>query len=326
MMNEEDQDIDEVMGRLSILAPDASEAPQQKAAFARYRREVMPAHQISRSTRIMLTRRFATVSLTLALAIAALVAFPSVRAAASDFLGLFRVQKFAPITITPQQLALLDELEEQGLQPGEFVATQEPGEPQSVDSVEAAEALTGLSLRSMPSYDLPAEIYVTGDAAGYLVVNLAGARAIVEAAGADPMLLPDSLDGARVNVTVYDSVQQVHSDGLRLLQTPSPDVNYPEDVDPVVLGQALLQVLGMDPATAEQMARSIDWTSTLLLPIPQSMGSYRDISVDGVSGVALEPFDPEADPALIWQKNGMIHVLTGPFDVDQLIELTNRLR
>ena len=70
-------------------------------------------------------RRFAAVGLTVVVAIAVLMAFPSVRAAASDFLGLFRVQQFAPISVSPQQLALLERLGEEGLEPGEFVVTQE---------------------------------------------------------------------------------------------------------------------------------------------------------------------------------------------------------
>ena len=75
----------------------------------------------------MSTRRIAAMGLTVVVAIAVLMAFPSVRAAASDFLGLFRVKTFAPISVSPQQLAVLERLGEEGLEPGEFVVTQELG-------------------------------------------------------------------------------------------------------------------------------------------------------------------------------------------------------
>ena len=163
--------------------------------------------------------------------------------------------------------------------------------------------------------------------AGHLIVDLEGARAIVAAAGADPLLLPDSLNGARVDVTVHDSVGLLYDSGVMLVQTPSPDVNYPADVNPTVLGEALLQVLGTEPGEARRIAESIDWTSTLLLPIPQSLGTYREANVNGVVGVVLEPFDADAEAAVVWQKDGMVYMMrAGRLSVDELLALANTVR
>ena len=275
----------------------------------------------------MSTRRIATVGLTLIVAIAVLMAFPSVRAAAGEFLGLFRVQQFAPISVSTQQLALLERLGEEGLEPGEFVVTQELGEPESVDSPEAAAAVAGFTPRTLPNRGELIRTYVMAGGAGHLIVDLAGARAIVEAAGADPLLLPDSLDGARVDVTVHDSIGQLYDNGVLLIQSPSPDVNYPADVNPSLLGEALLQVLGTEPAEAQRIAQSIDWTSTLLLPIPQSLGSYREVTVNGVTGVLLEPFDTDEEAALVWQQDGMVYMMrAGRLSVDELLAQANTVR
>jgi hypothetical protein len=327
----EPEEVQEVLERLSALAPGAADAPRSPTiALAQFKQQIAlrqgSGASYKRSTQIMSKRRLAAVGLTLVLAVTVLMAFPSVRAAAGEFLGLFRVQKFAPISITPQQMVLLNQLEEEGMTPGEFVTTTEPGESQPVESVAAAADLTGYEVRSLSNGDAPSEVYVRGDAAGYLLVNLAGARAIVEAAGADPLLLPDSLDGGRIDVNVYAAVQQIYPDGLMLMQTLSPDVQYPNDVDPTLLGEAVLQVLGNDPATARNIAQSIDWTSTMLLPIPQDLGTYREVAIDGVTGVALIPFDPDSDPAILWQKDGMVYALTGPFFVDELIERGNAIQ
>ena len=275
---------------------------------------------------MMSNKRLIAAGLTFVMAIALLMAFPTVRAAAGEFLGLFRVQKFAPISVSPQQMALLGQLQEQGLSPGELVMVSEPDEPRAVDTLETAAHLTGYQLRQLADRDRPVEIYVMGDASGYLDVDLAGARAIVQAVGVDPLLLPDSLDGARVNVQAYDSVQQLYADGLMVMQTAAPDVTYPPDVDPTLLGEALLQVLGIEPAAAHQLAQSIDWTSTMLLPIPQDLGTYREVTVDGTTGVAVEPFDSGNDPAIVWQKDGMVYMMTGPVAVDELIIQANALQ
>lgn len=331
MMDEGEREINDALERLSVLAPDGPEKAAPPAlALARFRHQVAPrgrADLMKRSLFTMSTRRIATVGLTLVLMIAVLVAFPSVRAAAGDFLSLFRVQQFAPISVSTQQLALLERLGEEGLEPGEFVVTQELGEPQTVESPEAAAAAAGFTPRELPNRGELIRSYVMEGGAGHLIVDLAGARAIVEAAGADPLLLPDSLDGARVDVSVYDSIGLLYDSGVILIQSPVPDVNYPADVNPAVLGEALLQVLGTEPAEAARIAQSIDWTSTLLLPIPQSMGTYREANVNGATGVVLEPFDPQEEAAVVWQKDGMVYMMrAGRLSVDDLLAQANTVR
>jgi len=326
MMDEQEREIQTALAQLSALEPGPGEtAGPTRVALARFREHHERKSYHRRN--IMTTRRLMPIALTLVMAVLALVAFPSLRAAASDFLGLFRVRQFAPISVSPQQLALLERLGEEGLEPGEFVVTKEIGDPQTVSSPEEAASLAGFVPKTLPDRASLVRTYVMDGGAGYLNVNLAGARAIVEAAGADPLLLPDSLDGARVDVTVYDSVGQLYDSGAMLVQAPSPDVNYPADVDPTVLGEALLQVLGTEPAEAQRIAHSIDWTSTLLLPIPQDMGSYREANVNGVTGVVLEPFNPDAEAAVVWQKDGMVYMMTsGRLSVDELLAQANTVQ
>lgn len=331
-MNEEERDIRDALERLTALVPDADEAAAPRRALIRFKQETADRRMTggrpnSRRVSIMSTRRIATVGLTLVVAIAVLMAFPSVRAAAGEFLGLFRVQQFAPISVSTQQLALLERLGEEGLEPGEFVVTQELGEPETVDSPEAAAAVAGFTPKSLPNRGELIRTYVMDGGAGHLIVNLAGARAIVEAAGADPLLLPDSLNGARVDMTVHGSIGQLYDNGVLLIQSPSPDVNYPADVNPTLLGEALLQVLGTEPGEARRIAQSIDWTSTLLLPIPQDLGTYREATVNGVSAVVLEPFDPEAEAAVVWQQDGMVYMMrAGRLSVDELLAHANTVR
>lgn len=271
-------------------------------------------------------RRWVTVGLGLVAGLALLMMMPSVRAAASEFLGLFRVQKFAPISISPEQLALLSQLEGQNVNPGEFVVVKEPGEPMQMGSLAEAGLLMGYPVLTLPQRaGEPVEVYGTTGGSGYLTINLEGARAILQATNVDPMLLPDSLDGRQVNVTTYDSVQQVWADGLVLMQMASPVVEYPTDVDPAVLGGAMLRVLGVDAAAADDIARSIDWTSTMLLPVPQGMATYSDVTINGQSGVALSAIDGSGN-GVIWQSGGMLYMLSGTSPVEQLLDYANELQ
>ena len=109
---------------------------------------------------------------------------------------------------------------------------------------------------------MPQEFVVQPGGSAQLTVNLDSARAILEAVDVDPLLLPDSLDGAVVSAELYDALFLDYG-AVQLLQTPVPDVNYPDDVDPTVIGEAALRFLGMDDDEAYRLAHNIDWTNTL---------------------------------------------------------------
>lgn len=324
-MMQHEEDVQEVLDTLSVLSPTAAEAPRPAPqALARLRAEIEtePYDSIFGRLTEMFRRKYALATVVVLVLFSAAFAFPSVRAAASDFLGLFRVQKFAPISISPEQLAMLEEIAESGLFPGEVEMIQEPGEPTRVDSLAEAESFAGSSVRTLADLGEPDQIYTMTGGSGRLIVNVEDSRAIMEMAGVDPNLISDSLDGAPVNVTIYSAVSQQWED-IVLMQTPSPLVEYPEDVDTVALGEALLRVLGMDARQARRLARSIDWTNTVLLPVPENAASFSEIEVDGVSGIALASINGR-DAAIMWQKDGVVFVLSGQ-NISNLVTVADSL-
>ena len=332
-MTQTEKEIQNTLQQLAILKPTAADAPRPAGqTLARARQAIDRQEEIrfmARLGRFMMNnnRRYATAAFVFALLFSAAFSFPAVRAAASDFLGLFRVQKFAAVSISPEQIAILQQVAEEGLMPGQIEIIEEPGELHQVNSLAEAQNAVNLSdLRTLPGLGAPDEIWVADGGSGRLTVDLAGARAIVAATGADPLLLPDSLDGAVVDVAVFAGIQQQWADGTMLMQTASPVVEYPDDVDPTILGEALLQVLGLNEAEAYRLARSIDWTSTVLLPIPQDFASFNEVIVDGVSGLALNSLSGEGS-ALFWQKDGVVYLLLEPgMGTEDLVSLAGTLR
>ncbi len=265
-------------------------------------------------------RRFAFSSLAAIVLLAVAFTMPPVRAAASDFLGLFRVQKFAAISVSPQQVAVLERIADQGLHPGELQITAEPGQPQAVATLEEAAAISGEPVYSATALGEPQRVLVSGPGSGRLIVDLENARAILSAADLDPQLLPDSLDGAAIDVAIYPAVHQSWPDGLALMQSRSPLIDYPDDVDPNVLGQALLQMLGMSQGEARRLSAGIDWSSTLLLPVPENVATFSEVTVNGASGLALSSLEGDEN-SLMWQQDGALFVLRGPHDVSTLQEI-----
>lgn len=306
--------IQDVLSQLQTLEPGAQDAPRPASqALARLRAQVEAQQTVSvwQTIQARLQRPFRRPAFALALLLLFVTAFsfPPVRAAASDFLGLFRVQKFAPVSVSPQQVAILQQLAEEGLSPGQMRVVDEPGALTPVDTLSEAIAISGLSqVQTVPALGEPAQIYVVEGGSGRFQIDLDGMRAILDAAGADPALLPSTLADADVDVTFYPGIEQRWANGVTLMQMESPLVEYPAQVDAALLGQALLQLLGLTADEAARLARQIDWTSTLLLPIPADVATFNEVTVNGVSGVALNGVDGRHS-AVMWQKDGCIYLL-----------------
>ena len=328
----EDKQLQDVLEQLSVLEPTAADAPRPaRQAYARLQSQLqaeqMPERPawLARLGRWLFgpQRRLATaVSLAIAL-LAITFSFPAVRAAASDLLSLFRVQKFAAISVSPEQLVLLEQVAEQGIMPGTLEIDQEPGALTAVNSLTDAASLTGLTeVRSLTQLGSPEEIFISSGGSGRFTIDEANARSLLDAANLNPDLLPPGIDGAGIRVAIFDGVEQRWADGTTLLQTDSPVVQYPDELDPALVGEALLQVLGLNPLEANRLANQIDWTSTLLLPIPSNMATFQEVTVQGVSGIGLSSVDGTIN-ALVWQQNGRLYLLAGAQSTEVLTELAN---
>jgi hypothetical protein len=315
-----------VIKDVSSLAPGSEDAPTPASqALAKIFLRVEDPNRrrsLARSWPIA-WRRNALIPIFAGLLLLFIFSFPNVRVAASDFLGLFRVQKFAALSISPEQLALLERIASTGLYPGEIEMADPPGEPRLASSLAEAEALYGQEARLPTGLGQPESVYTIDGGGGRLVVDVDNARAILAVAGIDGSLIPDSLDGQPIDVTIYSGLAMDWAGGVSLVQAPSPLVDYPVDVDVAAIGEAVLQTLGLSPAEAADLAQSIDWTNTLLLPIPENAAQFDEVGVDGETGLALISLDGRS-AALLWEREGIVYALTGN-DIDQLIQLGNQL-
>ena len=331
-MNDQDKQFQEVMEKLSLLQPGTDDAPRPaRQALANLQRRIDLEQQDSLSARLQTfffapARRLALTAVFLLLFFGTAFSFPTVRAAASDFLGLFRVQKFAAISISPEQIAMLEQIAELGLSPGELELIEEPGAATEVDSLREAQSLTGIAaIRTLSDLGEPTELFVTDGGSARFRLDVEGTRAILESAGVDPNVLPADINNTNINVNVFPGVQQHWADSnISLLQTESPIVTYPEKIDRAVLGSAFLQMLGMSEAEANRLAAQIDWTSTLLLPIPQDAASFNEIMIEGSSGIQLDSVDGQSS-ALVWQRDGIIHLLIREGEGVDLLDLVSQL-
>ncbi len=73
---------------------------------------------------------------------------------------------------------------------------------------------------------------------------------------------------------------------------------------------------------------TVNWASTLVIPIPRNAATYEQVTVDGVTGTLIQrPADDAPQFALLWVKDGIIHAISGlGTNSQQAIEMANSLK
>ena len=278
---------------------------------------------------------------TLAVAtLASVILCPSVRASAQAFLDLFRVRNFTAVSVSPERL---QELKDRKLDLGSLIGDQvetilAPGEPQIVGSAAQAGAAAGItvSVPGMIPGDLKAdEVAWRGPAEARVTPDLARLRSMLETLGIRDLTVPTALEGRPIEIKVPALVRQTFKGSkghVEFLQARSPEVGLPAGVDVATLGEIGLRVLGLQPSEARRLAQSIDWRSTMLIPVPSNAGSFRQVDVGGQPGllVTLMMTNPEGrrreGAMVLWSRGDMVYGMQGNISGIDLLQMANSLQ
>ena len=231
---------------------------------------------------------------------AASFTIPAVRVAAQSALDLFRVRSFAAVEIDESRIQQLRALHDQAdSDPAMLVfekqeVLQDPGKAVEYASPDLAASAAGLpGLRkpaSLPGGLTLSKVTATGEGAVRLTVRADRLRHVVEALGLTDVHVPAGLDGQQITVHMPSVVHQEYTNGnrrLALVEARSPEVSLPPGADLRQLGEIGLRVLGLDAAEARRVAASIDWQSTLIVPVPTNAASFQQVEVNGHKGLLV---------------------------------------
>jgi hypothetical protein len=261
---------------------------------------------------------------------------PPVRAAAEAFLDLFRVRQFAGVQFDPQRLR---DLEASGISPeaifGDVEGLATTVELVSYATAADAGAAAGIRVRTpawIPPGFSPSSILVSPEREARITPNVAGLQAVLDTLGLADVELPAGLDGQTATVRVAPIVTQHYANGDRnvfVIQTRSPEVSFPAGVDLSKLAYAGLRVLGMSRDEAYRMSVTIDWRSTLIVPVPSQAVAYRPINVAGNEGLLIEGLAAgETHPGgvLLWSAAGETFAVTGAVSGEELLEIAQTMQ
>lgn len=339
---------------LAFLTPAEQTGPSAQKAWKRFSQQIMQQKETSMTKKWFSFPlvRFGAVALLL---LALILAFPSTRALAGELLNLFRVQQVQVVSV---DFTGLEQLTGDGALGNRFTdliadsvnMQQEPGAPVAASSAEEASRLAGFNVR-IPAGMTPSQINVTDSAAFSLTLDRSKAQALLDEAGRGDLVLPASVDGAEISVDIPASVsvafgtcptpgsgvsgnteqsttERRYPDCVILAQLPSPSVDAPADLDIEALARIGLEFTGMSAEEAAEFTSTVNWTSTLLVPIPRNGAMHEQVSVDGVTGtLIMRPSAETPQFALLWVKDGIIYAISGlGTNSEQAVEMANALQ
>jgi hypothetical protein len=274
---------------------------------------------------------------------------PPVRAAAVNFLSLFRVQTIQVVQFNPanlpqnfdEQMVQLDDLLKSLLQ------FEGAGEPVEVSSLADASEMADFPVADVTGFNKPKAYSYQPGGHFQFTIDIEILQPVLAELGSD-YRIPKILDGEQVSMNLQPSVTTRMGtcasagrsddpdkpvsveDCTILVQMPSPEINVPPGVDPQEVGQAMLQLLGFTESEARQISQNVDWTSTLILPVPEQV-AFEQVTVQGVPATLLTEASNQgggefAPYTLLWTREGILYGLTGSGNPQQALELANSIR
>jgi len=285
-----------------------------------------------------------------------ILSVPATRALADQLLSLFRVEQ---VTVVPIDYTGMQQLVGEGpvgqqasqLFSNSITITHKPAKPvQAADAVDASKR-AGFTVR-LPSGETTPTLTVSDSAAFTFKIDRTKAQALIDEAGRKDLVLPASIDGEQISISIPSGVSagygtcptptdgeatksigggsagRNYADCILLVEIPSPVVNAPADLDVAKLATIGLEFTGMTADQAAAFTSSVDWTSTLVIPIPKNAATYQQVPVDGVTGTLIQrPVDDVPQYSLIWVKNGVIYAISAlGTGSDKAIQMANSLQ
>lgn len=277
------------------------------------------------------------------------VTVPPVRAWAENLLAIFRVEHFTVLELNPPAVAnlhnneLLNDSVRQFLAK-EVIVTEPAQKPMPVTDASAATKLTNFPVKLLADR-APNALLVQGGVGMQMKIDRDRLQSILNEAGRGDLQIPSSADGAMVSLRIPTGISAIYGDCaksmpgtenlpqgngscIELRELPSPIATAPQGVDPAQLAQVALQFLGMSANDAASFTQTVDWTSTLVLPVFRGLMNYERLSINGNEGVVLRPEEPARANhfMLVWVEHGIVYILNGLGDNSEAQSLAEQLK
>lgn len=268
-----------------------------------------------------------------AVALAGALAFSPVSGMAGDFLTIFRVEKVKVISITPGDMAQMDQMMREGVGGVDIknfgkIEVRGKQEEKPVSQEEAGKSVDfGLKIPALAGYGKPALKKLSGFSVA-LALDVNNVNTVLKSLGSKERL-PAELDGREFTLEVPPVIMAEYSGPsgkIMLSQSRGPSVKTSAGVDVEAIRYALLSIPALPESLKQQLAAVDDWQNTAMIPLKH--GQYTEVNVNGTVGVFIREEGGRSSPGvLVWQKNGVIYVLAGEaIKMDSALDIAGKMR
>lgn len=278
-----------------------------------------------------------------------------VRAWAENLLAVFRVERFTVLELNPVTNPHLEnnQVLNQAIShliSDDVVITEAPQKAQVVADAATASRLAAFHVKLLTNQSPSSLVLMSGEAMR-MKLDRDRLQGILNEAGRNDLRIPESVDGANISLRIPPGViaaygncgnigpatkegnpkdnsdQRPDASCIHLMELPSPVFTAPAGFDPAQIAQVGLQFAGMSANDAANFTQTVDWTSTLVIPVPRGQSSYQQIPVNGNDGVLLRPKRGTATGSFVlaWSDAGIIYVLRGNGDDTTALNLAAQL-
>ena len=282
-----------------------------------------------------------------AIGAAVVITVAPVRGWAENLLAIFRVEHVTVLDLSSASAQGLDnnQIFNQAMShilSENVTVTQPPQQPQPVADAATASRLAGFDVHLIAG-ETPGSLLVRSTITAQMKLDRDRLQSILDESGRSDLRLPSSVDGAVIGLRVpagimaaYGSCANPANRGyapedatcIKLNEMPSPTASFPQEINPAEIAQVGLQAAGLSATEAANFTQTVDWTSTLVLPVLHGQTTYEKVHVNGIDAVILrrrndsrsERFD------LVWVDNGIMYSLMSSGDDTAAINLASRIQ
>jgi hypothetical protein len=342
------------IGTLLNELPQAAE-PDVSAAWSRLR---VRMHESGNRKRIQWTpvRTWSVaVAGALAIAMTLVVTVAPIRAWAESLLAIFRVEHVAVLDVNSSSVKALgnDQVFNQAMSriiSDDVKVVEPPQKPQPVADAAAASRVAGFKVHLIAG-ETPGTLMVRNTITAQIKLDRDRLQSILDEAGRSDLRIPGSVDGAVIGLRVPAGILAFYGNCgdtmkrwegqnapnaaaaprdatcVQLSELPSPTASFPQEIDPAQIAQVGLQFAGLSPTEAANFTQTVDWTTTLVLPVLHGQTTYEKVSVNGIEAVLLRPrmAGPSGRYDLVWVDNGVVYSLMGTGDDTNAINLASQI-
>jgi len=275
------------------------------------------------------------------------LAFAAVLAGAALLIGVlagdlslnFQPNTVSTVPVTVADMQALSQLSNYG----DITWTKQP-QLQAATSASDAEALAGMT--APVASNLPSTISknitygAMTQAEAVFTFSAEKASAAAAAQGKTLPALPAGMDGATLTIKVGPAIGEIYGDiqkpaaGSDVSQLTLPELvivksSAPSATSTQVTVKQLEDYVLSQPGITPELKAAVqaigDPSTTLLIPIPVEYATSKDVTVQGVKGVALGD-NTGVGAGVIWVKNGVVYAVAGSIKQDDAIAIANNLK